>query len=72
MAFLVIRMGAEESAEEGEHVKTLQVPLDAAAVQVAPGLFLTPLGKGIHARVAPRLTSWYWFSHIVNMPVRDR
>jgi hypothetical protein len=55
LAYLVIRMGlpADKPAEAGEYVKTLQVPFDAAAIQVVPGLFLTPLGKGTHAQVAP-------------------
>jgi hypothetical protein len=55
LAYLVIRMGlpADNPAEAGEYVKTLQVPFDAAAIQVVPGLFLTPLGKATHAQVAP-------------------
>jgi hypothetical protein len=55
LAYLVIRMGlpADKPPEAGEYVKTLQVPFDAAAIQVVPGLFLTPLGKGTHAQVAP-------------------
>jgi hypothetical protein len=54
-AYLVIRMGVppEDPIAENEHVTTLQVPFDAAALQVMPGLFLTPLGKSTHARVAP-------------------
>ena len=55
LAYLVIRMGvpADKPPEGGEYVKTLQVPFDAAAIQVVPGLFLTPLGKATHAQVAP-------------------
>jgi hypothetical protein len=55
MAYLVIRMGvlADKPPEAGQYVNTLQVPFDAAAIQVIPGLFLTPLGKATHAQVAP-------------------
>jgi hypothetical protein len=55
LAYLVIRMGplADKPPEVGEHVKTLKVPFDAAAIQVVPGLFLTPLGKATHGQVAP-------------------
>jgi hypothetical protein len=58
LAYLMIRMGvpADDPEEAGEYVKTLQVPFDAAAIQVVPGLFLTPLGKTTHAQVAPPLT----------------
>ena len=52
---LVIRMGprADKPPEVGEHVKSLNVPFDAAAIQVVPGLFLTPLGKATNGQVAP-------------------
>jgi hypothetical protein len=55
LAYLVIRMGApaDKAPEAGEHVKTLKVPFDAAAIQVVPGLFLTPLGKATNGQVAP-------------------
>jgi hypothetical protein len=55
LAYLVIRMGppADKPPEAGEHVKTLKMPCDAAAIQVVPGLFLTPLGKATHGQVAP-------------------
>jgi hypothetical protein len=55
MAYLVIRMGApaDKPAEVGEHVKTLKVPFDAAVIQVAPGLFVTPLGKATNGQLAP-------------------
>ena len=55
LVYLVIRMGplADKPAEVGEHVKTLKVPFDAAAIQVVPGLFLTPLGKATNGQVAP-------------------
>jgi hypothetical protein len=55
LAYIVIRMGtlADNPPKVGEYVKTLQMPFDAAAIQVIPGLFFTPLGKGTHAQLAP-------------------
>lgn len=58
LAYLVIRMGAlaDNPFVEGDQVKTIQVPFDASAVQVVPGLFLTPLGKATHGQAPPQLT----------------
>jgi hypothetical protein len=52
---MAIRLGAPDDNPfmAGEHVTMLQVPFDASAVQVVPGLFLTPFGKPTHTQVAP-------------------
>jgi hypothetical protein len=54
-AFLAIRLGlpAENPFEDNEHLKVIEVPFDAAAIQVVPGLFLTSLGKATYSKVAP-------------------
>jgi hypothetical protein len=53
-AFIAIRLGlpSDDPFEENEHVTTLKVPVDGA-VEVIPGLFLTPLNKPTFARVSP-------------------
>jgi hypothetical protein len=53
-AFIVIRLGlpSETPPEENQHVTTLKVPVDGA-VEVMPGLFITPLEMTTFGQVAP-------------------
>jgi hypothetical protein len=53
-AFISIRLGlpAEDPFEENQYVATLKVPVDGA-VEVLPGLFVTPLDKSTFGQVAP-------------------
>jgi hypothetical protein len=53
-AFISVRLGlpAEDPFEENQYVTTLKVPVDGA-VEVMPGLFVTPLDKSTFGLVAP-------------------
>jgi hypothetical protein len=53
-AFIAIRLGlpSKDPAEENQYLTTLKVPVDGA-VEVMPGLFITPLEMTTFSQVAP-------------------